>query len=72
MTVNRRNNLRAEAADDRIRAAIRDGECIPDEPLICAAAARTITTDRIKSPELRAATEALLDEWAEEYGVDRP
>lgn len=71
---NSRNNLRAEAAGDQIRAAIRDGEDegISDHPLICAAAARTLTTGNITSPEFRAATESVLSAWAEEYNVDRP
>lgn len=63
------SNVRAEAFADQVRAAIREGDEIPDGP-ICAAAVRGIDINDVP-PEMRAATDALLDAWAEEHGVDR-
>lgn len=64
-------NLLAEAFADQVTAAIREGDPIPDGPL-CAAAARTIPNAITSSDSFNAANKALLESWADRYGVDRP
>lgn len=67
---NRGRNLRAEAHADQIEAAIRDGGPFPDGPTT-AAAARTIRKDELPE-EIRDVAGELLEQWAEDEGVDRP
>lgn len=63
------SDIRADAFADQVRAAIREGDEIPDGP-ICAAAVRDIDINDLP-PEMRAATDAVLNAWATEYGVSR-
>ena len=69
--MNTNRNIAAEAFDDQVTAAIRDGEPLPDGPL-CAAAARTIPDATTSSERFNAAQASLLEHWADKYGVDRP
>ena len=66
-----KENVRAEAFSDQVKAALRNGDPIPDGP-ICAAAARTIPDAATSSPEFNRAQKRLLESMADEYGVDRP
>ncbi len=68
---NDQRNIAAEATADQVRASIRDGEPIPGNLDIIAAAARTIRVEQL--PEgIREAASAMLKDWADREGVDRP
>lgn len=67
--MNENRNLRAEASADQIRAAIRDGQDVPRDNIV-AAAARTLI--RSKLPDsIRDAADDLLNVWAIQENVDR-
>ena len=65
-----RNNLRAEAASDRIDAAKRDGEPIEFGDMEVAAVVRTTDVNKLPEP-VREAADALLDMWSEDMNVGR-
>lgn len=65
------NNLRAEAFRDQLDAARRNGDSLPDGPII-AAVARTVPDARTSSEAFNRAQSELLEYWAERENVDRP
>ena len=71
MANNTTRNIAAEFVADQVQAAIRDGEPIPDNLNLVAAAARTFRVEDL--PEgCRESGKELFDAWAEQEGVDRP
>ncbi len=64
-------NIRAEAAADQVRAAIRDGQDPLPRNNIVAAAARTLVRSDLPA-SIREAAGDLLDFWAIKENVDRP
>lgn len=68
MDQRQRNNLRADAVGDQVKACIRDGENIPEDLDIVAAAARLPLSTL--PPNMRDVCEMLQRAWAEQSDVD--
>jgi hypothetical protein len=68
MNQREKNNLRADAVGDQVKACIRDGESIPDDLDIIAAAARLPLS--MLPPSMRDVCENLQQAWAEMSDVD--
>ena len=64
------NNIRAEAFEDQVRTAMRNGDPYP-EGNYRALVARSLTGDEFH-PKVRNFMKMLFDDWAKEEGVERP